>query len=145
MSEISTMRPARMMPTRSQRRWTSPKKWEEKKTVTPFLFSSRINSKNFRCIKGSSPLVGSSRKSNFGLCSSPCTMPTFSCCRKRGRGSCASYPAPSPQPDTQCAFCGHQDKNWLNSSAGQPRANGRNRRPLRASNQYPCEYQDHVW
>ena len=45
--------------------------------VTPASAKAVVRAQNSRRASGSTPEVGSSRNSSLGLCSSPCTMPTF--------------------------------------------------------------------
>ena len=60
--------PSLMMAALSQYRLTSVSTWVESIQVVPCATYSFISSKKVFCIRGSSPLVGSSKIKSFGLC-----------------------------------------------------------------------------
>ena len=61
---VSTVRPARMMLTRSHSASTSARMWLDSSTVRPSAVTSRMQSWNTASISGSRPDVGSSRMSS---------------------------------------------------------------------------------
>ncbi len=74
---VSTVRPARMIVTRSHSASTSDRMWLDSSTVRPPWRSSSMHSRNAASISGSSPLVGSSRMSRSASEASAAISATF--------------------------------------------------------------------
>ena len=64
-----------MMATRSQSASASERMWVEKKTVLPSCLSCSIRSRTSRRPSGSSPDIGSSKKTSLGSCRIACAIP----------------------------------------------------------------------
>ena len=74
---VCTVRPCRMMLTRSQSASASARMWLESRTVRPWARTSRMYSWNTASMSGSSPEVGSSRISSSASEASAATSATF--------------------------------------------------------------------
>ena len=67
--------PLLMIATRSHSASASDRMWVEKNTVLPSCLSCSIRSRTSRRPRGSSPDMGSSKKTSFGLCRMACAIP----------------------------------------------------------------------
>ena len=74
---VSTVRPARMIVTRSHSASTSARMWLESRTVRPAARASSMHAWKTASISGSSPEVGSSRMSSSASEASAATSATF--------------------------------------------------------------------
>ena len=74
---VSTVRPSRMIVTRSASRSTSLRMWLERSTVAPAAVRSATHSLKTSSISGSSPEVGSSRISSSASAANAATSATF--------------------------------------------------------------------
>ena len=74
---VSTVRPARMIDTRSHSASTSARMWLDSSTVRPRRFSSSMHSRKTSSISGSRPDVGSSSSSSSTSDASAATSATF--------------------------------------------------------------------